>query len=43
MWFNHSVFYQIYPLGAVGAPFKNDGILEHRILKIKEWIPSLKN
>lgn len=42
MWFNHSVFYQIYPLGAVGAPFKNDGILEHRILKIKEWIPSLK-
>ncbi len=42
MWFNHSVFYQIYPLGAVGAPFKNDGILEHRILKMKEWIPSLK-
>lgn len=42
MWFEHSVFYQIYPLGAFGAPFQNDGILDHRILKLKEWIPSLE-
>ena len=23
MWFEESVFYQIYPLGFVGAPFEN--------------------
>lgn len=42
MWFEGSVFYQIYPLGFCGAPFENDGKLEHRILKVKEWIPHLK-
>ena len=36
------VFYQIYPLGACGAPFENDGHLQSRILKVKEWIPHLK-
>ncbi|MBO7096861.1 MAG: cyclomaltodextrinase, partial [Lachnospiraceae bacterium] len=42
MWAYESVFYQIYPLGFCGAPFENDGISEHRILKVKEWIPHLK-
>ena len=42
MWAYESVFYQIYPLGLCGAPFENDGILEHRILKVKEWIPHIK-
>lgn len=42
MWTDKSVFYQIYPLGAFGAPFKNDGQLKHRILKIRDWIPKLK-
>ena len=42
MWFEESVFYQIYPLGFCGAPFENDGILEHRILKVRDWIPHLK-
>lgn len=42
MWANESVFYQIYPLGACGAPFENDHQLEHRILKLKEGIPHLK-
>lgn len=41
MWAYESVFYQIYPLGFCGAPFENDGILMHRILKIKDWIPHL--
>ncbi len=41
MWTNKSVFYQIYPMGAFGAPFENDGQLEHRILNIKKWIPQL--
>ena len=36
------VIYQIYPLGLCGAPFENDGKQEHRILKIKEFIPHLK-
>ena len=34
MWAYESVFYQIYPLGFCGAPFENDGIQEHRILKV---------
>lgn len=42
MWTDHSVLYQIYPLGAFEAPFQNDGQLEHRILKIKNWISDLK-
>lgn len=41
MWAYESVFYQIYPLGFCGAPFENDGILEHRILKVLEWIPHM--
>ena len=42
MWAYESVFYQIYPLGFCGAPFENDGILEHRISKVNEWIPHIK-
>ncbi len=38
MWAYESVFYQIYPLGFCGAPFENDGVLEHRILKVNDWI-----
>lgn len=37
-----SVFYQIYPLGFCGAPFENDGVLEHRILKVNDWIPHIE-
>lgn len=42
MWAYESVFYQIYPLGFCGAPFENDGVLEHRIRKVTEWIPHVK-
>ena len=42
MWAYESVFYQIYPLGMTGAPFENDGVLEHRILKVIDWIPHFK-
>ena len=42
MWAYESVFYQIYPLGFCGAPFENDGVLEHRIRKVGEWIPHMK-
>ena len=40
-WANESVFYQIYPIGFCGAPRENDGVLEHRILKVVDWIPHL--
>ena len=43
MWAYESVFYQIYPLGFCGAPFENDGVLEHRILKVLDWIPHIKS
>ncbi len=42
MWAYESVFYQIYPLGFCGAPYENDGNLEHRILKVLDWIPHMK-
>ena len=42
MWAYESTFYQIYPLGLCGAPFENDGNLEHRILKVLDWIPHIK-
>ncbi len=42
MWAYESVFYQIYPLGFCGAPYENDGKLEHRILKVTDWIPHIK-
>ena len=42
MWYDESVIYQIYPLGYVGAPETNDGVLEHRILKLLKHIPHLK-
>lgn len=42
MWAYESVFYQIYPLGFCGAPFENDGQLNHRILKIFDWIEHIK-
>lgn len=42
MWAYESVFYQIYPLGFCGAPFENDGVPEHRILKVNDWIVHIK-
>ena len=42
MWAFESVFYQIYPLGFCGAPFENDGICEHRILKVIDWTEHIK-
>jgi len=42
MWAYESCFYQIYPLGFCGAPFENDGVLEHRILKVIDWIPHIQ-
>ena len=41
MWFEESVIYQFYPLGFCGAPAVNDGCLEHRILKVIDYIPHL--
>ncbi len=42
MWAYETSIYQIYPLGFCGAPFENDGKLEHRILKVIDWIPHLE-
>ncbi len=42
MWFEKTVFYQIYPLGFCGAPFENDGVETNRIQKVEEWIPHLQ-
>lgn len=39
-WFEPSFVYQIYPLGLCGAPHENDGVLEHRLLKLVDdgWV-----
>ena len=42
MWAYESVFYQIYPLGMCGAPFENDGQLEHRILNCLDWVDHIE-
>lgn len=42
MWAYESVFYQIYPLGFCGAPFENDGVLEHRIRKVEKWVDHIR-
>lgn len=42
MWYDESVFYQIYPIGFCGAPRENDGVYENRIKKVIDWIPHIK-
>lgn len=48
MWFDESVFYQIYPLGFCDVLVSNDGqhaspVGEHaRIKKVVDWIPHIK-
>ena len=43
MWFDESVFYQIYPLGYCGAERENDfGQTRHRLSVLKERIPYLR-
>ena len=52
MWFENTVFYQIYPLTVTGAPEQNEdpentALLhkqagKHRILEIRKFIPHLK-
>ena len=39
-WYEPSFVYQVYPLGLTGAPYENDGVLEHRILQLIDngWI-----
>lgn len=41
MWYNDSVFYQIYPLGFCGALYNNDGVKVSRLGKVEEWIPHI--
>ena len=43
MWFEESVFYQIYPLGLCGAPRENDGVLVPRVQKILNFVPHIQS
>jgi len=41
-WYDDAVFYHIYPLGMLDAPKQNEyGKVEHRLPKLKKWIPHL--
>lgn len=43
-WYEESFAYQIYPLGLCGAPYENDGVLEHRLRNVIEdgWVSHLQ-
>ena len=42
-WYNEAVFYHIYPLGALGAPKKNEYTEPvHRLTELMDWIGHLK-
>ena len=43
-WYEPSFVYQIYPLGLCGAPYENDGVLEHRLRKIIDdgWVEHMR-
>ena len=43
MWYDESVFYQIYPLGFCDAPTENDGIYKNRIKKSSVYQFIIKN
>lgn len=43
MWYDESVFYQIYPFGFCGAPKENDGVTVSRIRKIADWVDAIQN
>ncbi len=42
MWYQNAIVYQIYPLGACGAPRENDGITVSRITQLENWVPHLR-
>lgn len=42
-WTQLAIFYHIYPLGFCGAPQFHQEVHSHDILKLKDWIPHLKN
>jgi len=43
-WYERGVMYQVYPLGLCGAPWENDGVQEHRILKLIDdgWVDHIE-
>ncbi|MDD6667481.1 MAG: alpha-amylase family glycosyl hydrolase [Lachnospiraceae bacterium] len=42
-WYDEAVYYQIYPLGLLGAPAENDyGPVVHRLRELDDWILHLK-
>ncbi len=44
-WYNETLFYHIYPLGALGAPKTNEGdaTADSRILQLLDWIPHFEH
>ena len=42
MWYQNAVIYQIYPLGLCGAPLQNDGVPEHRLLRVLDWVDHIR-
>lgn len=41
-WYDHSVFYHIYPLGLCGCPHENHGEEGHHFDKLKAWADHAK-
>ncbi|MBQ4381490.1 MAG: hypothetical protein II794_01980, partial [Oscillospiraceae bacterium] len=43
MWYDEAILYSIYPLGALGAPHENDGVLCHRLRDGEKWLRQAKD
>ena len=42
-WYDEAIFYHIYPLGLLGAPFENDNSKPvHRLIQLNPWISHIK-
>ncbi|HEX2959839.1 MAG TPA: alpha-amylase family glycosyl hydrolase [Chitinispirillaceae bacterium] len=43
-WFENAIFYHVYPLGALGAPLRNDFSTENvsRLSQLDSWVPYLQ-
>ncbi len=43
-WYENAVFYHIYPLGLLGAPYRNEGEqVVHRFDELEEWLYHIRD
>ncbi len=44
VWYDNTIFYHIYPLGLVGAPYENhEEQVTHRFGELNKWLPHIRS